>query len=71
MSLSSCFNRRKGQFITCGCIQKIKDDHDHAVKYILTVVLMTKKEKDALYKELINGRHKQSQGYDLHIGNDK
>jgi hypothetical protein len=32
---------------------------------------MTKKEQDALYKELINGRHNRSCGYNIRIGNDK
>jgi hypothetical protein len=32
---------------------------------------MTKKEQEALYKELINGRHNRSRGYNLRIGNDK
>jgi hypothetical protein len=35
-SLSSCFNMQKCQFIKCGCIKNIKDDHDHAVEYLLT-----------------------------------
>jgi hypothetical protein len=53
-SLPSCFNRQKCQFIKCGCIRKIKDEHAHADENILAVALMTKKEQDALYKELIN-----------------
>jgi hypothetical protein len=70
-SLPSCFNRHKCHFIKCGCIRKIKDDHAHADEYLLAVALMTKKEQDALYKELINGRHNRSRGYNLRIGNDK
>jgi hypothetical protein len=70
-SLPSCFNRQKCHFIKCGCIRKIKDDHSHADEYLLDVALMTKKEQDAMYKELINGRHNRSRGYNLWIGNDK
>jgi hypothetical protein len=70
-SLPSCFNRQKCHFIKCGCIRKIKDDHAHADEYLLDVALMTKKEQDALYKGLINGRHNRSRGYNLRIGNDK
>jgi hypothetical protein len=32
---------------------------------------MTKKEQDAQYKELINGRHNRSRGYNLRIGKVK
>jgi hypothetical protein len=32
---------------------------------------MTKKEQDALYKDLINGRHNRSRGYNPRIGNGK
>jgi hypothetical protein len=49
-SLPSCFNRQKCHFIKCGCIRNIKDDHAHADEYLLAVALMTKKEKNALYK---------------------
>jgi hypothetical protein len=70
-SLPSCFNMQKCHFIKCGCIRKIKYDHAHADEYLLAVALMTKKEQDVLYKELINGRHNRSRGYNLRIGNDK
>jgi hypothetical protein len=66
-SLPSCFNRQKCHFIKCGYIRNIKDDHAHADEYILAVALMTKKEQDALYKELINGRHNRSRGYNLRV----
>jgi hypothetical protein len=49
-SLPSCFNMQKYQFIKCGCIMNIKDDHTHADEYLLDVALMTNKEQDALYK---------------------
>jgi hypothetical protein len=32
---------------------------------------MNKKEKSALYKELLNGRHNRLRGYNLRIGNNK
>jgi hypothetical protein len=70
-SLPSCFNRQKFHFIKCGCISKIKDEHAHANEYLLDVALVTNNEQDALYKELINGRHNRSRGYNLRIGNDK
>jgi hypothetical protein len=70
-SLSSYFNRQKYHFIKCGCIRKIKDDHDHADEYLLDVALMINKKQYALYKELINRRHNRSCGYNLLIGNDK
>jgi hypothetical protein len=70
-SLPSCFNMQKCHFIKCGCIRKTKYDHDHADEYLLAFALVTKKEQDALYKELINGRHNRSRGYNLRIGNDK
>jgi hypothetical protein len=52
--LLSCFNKRKGHFIKCGCINKLQH-HCHAIDDLITVALMTKKEQDDLYKELING----------------
>jgi hypothetical protein len=70
-SLPSCFNRQKCHFIKYGCIRKIKDYHAHADEYILAVSLITKKEQDAMYKEMINGRHNRSRSYSLQIGNDK
>jgi hypothetical protein len=70
-SLPSCFNRHKCHFTKCGCIRKIKDEYAHADEYMLAVAFMTNKEQDALYKELVNGRHNCSRGYNLRICNGK
>jgi hypothetical protein len=54
ISLQLCFNTRKDQHSKCTCINKLQD-HDRDVAYLLTVTLMTKKELDDIYKEIING----------------
>jgi hypothetical protein len=66
-----CRIKKSNHFIKCGCIRKIKDDHAHADEYLLAVALMTKKEQDAMYKELMNGCDNHSRGYNLRISNDK
>jgi hypothetical protein len=63
----SCFNKTERQYIKCNCLSKLHG-LDQAVVYLAAVAQMKKKEQDALYKELINGRRHRSAGYKLRIG---
>jgi hypothetical protein len=70
ISLPSCYNKRKLNFVKCSCIKRL-ENQDRTVVYLTTVAPMTKKQQDALFKELTNGRRHRSAGYNTHIGGDK
>jgi hypothetical protein len=70
IGLPSCYNKRKGHCVHCACVKDIVD-LDRAVYYLANVETMTKKEQDALFKELINSRRHRSAGYNLRIGINK
>jgi hypothetical protein len=66
----SCYTKRKGHYVNCACVKEIFD-LDRAVSYLANVATMTKKDQDALFKELINSRRHRSTGYNLRIGINK
>jgi hypothetical protein len=69
--LPSCFNKTMQHYVKCSCVKKLRDiNHDHAVVYLFAVASMRKRDQDALYKELINGRCHRSARYNLRIGVD-
>jgi hypothetical protein len=70
IGLPSCYNKRKGNYLHCACVKEIFD-LDRSVSYLANVVTMTKKEQDAVFKELINSRHHRSACYNLCIGISK
>jgi hypothetical protein len=70
IALPSCYNKRKLNFVKCSCIKRL-DNKDRTVVYLTTVATMTKKQQDALFKELINGRRHQSSRYNICTGGDK
>jgi hypothetical protein len=70
IALPSCYNKRRLNFVKCSCIKRL-ENKDRAVVYLTTVATMTKKQQDALFKELINGRRHRSAGYNIRIGDDK
>jgi hypothetical protein len=70
IGLPSCYNKRKGHYFHCTCVKDIVD-LDRVVYYLANVATMTKKEQDALFKELINSRRHHSAGYNLRIGINK
>jgi hypothetical protein len=53
IGLPSCYNKRRGHSFHCACVIEIVD-LERAVSYLANVATMIKKEKYALYKELIN-----------------
>jgi hypothetical protein len=70
IGLPSCYNKRKGHYMHCTCVNDIVD-LGRAVDYLANVATMTKKEQDALLKELINLRRHHLVGYNLRIGINK
>jgi hypothetical protein len=70
IGLSSCYNKRKGNYVHCACVKETVD-LDRALSYLANVVTTTKKEQYALFKELINSRRHRSAGYSLRIGVSK
>jgi hypothetical protein len=67
--LPSCYSKKHREYLNCNCTNKLQG-LDHAAAYVTTVAAMGKKEQDALYKELINGRRRVAHGYNLRIGDD-
>jgi hypothetical protein len=65
-----CYNKRKWYFVKCNCNKKLQGGKQ-AVSFLSSVGCITKSEQDALYKELFNGSHHQSGGYNISIGDDK
>jgi hypothetical protein len=62
--LNTCFNKRRYTFVSYGCIKQL-DNLDRAALYLTAIAVMSKKEQDALYKELINDRRHLYSGYNL------
>jgi hypothetical protein len=65
-----CYNKRKWYFFKCNCNKKLQGGKQ-AVSFLSFVACATKSEQDALYKELFNGSHHRSGGYNIRIGYDK
>jgi hypothetical protein len=65
-----CYNKRKGCFVKFNCNKKLQGGKQ-SVSFLSSVACMTKSEQDALYKELFNGIHHRSGGYNIHIGDNK
>jgi hypothetical protein len=55
IGLPLCYIKRKGHYVNRACVKDIVD-LDRAVSYLYNVATITKKEQDALFKELINFR---------------
>jgi hypothetical protein len=68
-ALPSCYIKNHREYLKFNCTNKLQG-LDHAAAYLRTVAEMGKKEQDALYKELINGRRRVAHGYNVCIGDD-
>jgi hypothetical protein len=68
-ALPSCYSKKHSEYLNCNCTNKLQG-LDHAAAYLTAVAAMGKKEQDAIYKELINGRRRVAHGYNLCIGGD-